>query len=104
MKNYYVDLTPKAQRDISSILNYIAIDLCAPSASLNLNAKILEQIERLETFPLCGEVYISEIPLKREYRRLVVDNYLIFYTVNEATETVTIMNVVYGASNYLSIL
>ena len=104
MKNYYVDLTPKAQRDISSILDYIAIELCAPTASLNLNAKILEQIDKLEAFPLCGEIYIPEIPLKHEYRRLAVDNYLIFYTVNEATEVVTIMHVVYGASNYLSIL
>ena len=104
MKNYYVDLAPKAQRDIDEILNYIAIDLCAPAAALNLNAKILKQIEQLEAFPLCGEVYISEIPLKHEYRRLVVYKYLIFYTVNEQTETVTIMHVIYGASNYLAIL
>ena len=104
MKSYYVDLTPKAQKDISAILDYIALDLCAPTAALHLNAKFLEQIEQLEAFPLCGEIYISEIPLKHEYRRLVVDNYLIFYTVNEDTKTVSIMHVVYGSSDYLAIL
>lgn len=104
MKNYYVDLAPKAQRDIDSILNYIAIDLCAPASALNLNEKFLKQIEQLESFPYCGEIYISEIPLKYEYRRLIVDNYLIFYTINETQKTVIIMHIVYGSSNYLAIL
>ncbi|WP_425061443.1 hypothetical protein [Sporomusa carbonis] len=34
----------------------------------------------------------------------MVDNYLVFYLVNEAEEEVVIMRILYGASNYQDIL
>lgn len=105
MQNYRIELLPKAQRDIAGILDYIALDLCNPSAALHLLDKITEQFDRLKSFPLCGElVKTDSMPLKYAYRRVMADNYLIFYTVNEEKKAVTVAHVVYGSSNYLSIL
>lgn len=105
MKNYKIELLPKAQRDISNILDYIAVDLCAPLAALNLHEKIMEQFNRLKSFPLSGEIFQTDnIPLKYTYRRVFADNYIIFYTVDEPSQTIYIMHVVYAASNYLTLL
>lgn len=104
MKDYCVKLTQTAQEEISSILDYIAVDLCSPAAAIKLNDKINEQFERLKMFPLSGEAYISEIPLRFEYRRMIVDNYLIFYTVREEDCSVIIVHVLYASSDYRSVL
>lgn len=44
-------------------------------------------------------------PLKaRGYRKLIIDNYLVFYLVNENEGQVVIMRILYGASKYQNIL
>ena len=46
-----------------------------------------------------------EEPLRAKgYRKVVVDNYLIFYLVDEVGKQVVIMRVLFGASKYFEIL
>ena len=39
--------------------------------------------------------------VKRQYRRLVVNNYIILYTVDEKEKIVYIAHIYYGGRNYL---
>lgn len=39
--------------------------------------------------------------MKREFRRIVVDNYIILYTINEDKKTVYISHMYYGKRSYL---
>ena len=104
MKNYCLKILPVAKRELDDIFDYIALELCSPLAAINLNTAITQEFKNLQNFPLSGVELKSPLPLKYSYRWVRVDNYIIFYTVNEQTETVNIMHVRFASSDYLSIL
>lgn len=86
------------------MLDYIALELCAPQAALDLHKAIAEALERLESFPLMGTELNVLLPLSASYRWVRVENYMIFYTVAEERETVYVSRVLFASSNYLSVL
>ncbi|MBR6502697.1 MAG: type II toxin-antitoxin system RelE/ParE family toxin [Clostridia bacterium] len=102
MKNYKVEYYPSAYTDLEKIGDYIAFTLCAPGAAINLIDKIQAAIEKLKAFPKTGKALDVVLPLKYAYRWLKVENYMIFYTLNENTSTISIVRILYGASDYLS--
>ena len=59
---------------------------------------------RLKDFPYSCSFVLDE-PLKnRGYRKLIVDNYIVFYLVNEMEKQVVVMRILYGAQNYQNLL
>ena len=95
---------PSAKRDIDEIWEYISKELCAPEAARDLLTKIINTIERLKDFPLSGKKLNLRLPLKREYRRIVIENYLLFYTVEESKKEAYVMRILYGPSDYQKLL
>ena len=95
-QKYKIEYLPIADRDFAEIITYIAVDLAAPQAAVNLTQKIEQAIKSLETFPFAHSVYQSEelrtVPF--EFRALVVKSYLVFYYVTE--DTVTIARIIHG--------
>lgn len=104
MRNYDIELLPRAQRDLTEIDDYIMNDLLAPQAAIDLFDKFIDAFERLQKFPLSGTELNAGLPLKNEYRWVLVEHYLIFYTVNDNLGKVTIARVLYASRNYLNIL
>lgn len=104
MKNYSAKISEEAKEDIAKALDYIAIELCAPMATLNLNAKITEEIKLLKAFPFSGTLVDNEESTSVAVRWVRVENYMIFYTVNEAEESVYILRILYASSNYQNML
>ncbi|MCM1438930.1 MAG: type II toxin-antitoxin system RelE/ParE family toxin [Roseburia sp.] len=104
MKNFRVEILPSAQTDIINALDYIAVELCNPTAALKLHSVVAECFERLQNAPFCGRKLETDIPLKHSYRWIAAENYLIFYTVNEQEEKVIIMRMLFGSSDYALIL
>ena len=105
-RNYRLKFTPKAEEDFEEIYGYIINTLFAENAANRLIDKIEKEIMRLTEFPFSCS-YVLDDPLKaRGYRKLIVENYLVFYLVDEAEAQaqVVIMRVLYGASNYQNIL
>ncbi|ODA39978.1 hypothetical protein DSBG_3269 [Desulfosporosinus sp. BG] len=47
---------------------------------------------------------MDELLRNKGYRKLVVDNYIVFYLVNELERQVVIMRILYGAVNYQNML
>lgn len=103
-KEYSLKFTPKAFKDLDEIYGYIANKLFAPETAENLMAKIETSIMRLKAFPYFCSFVLVEPLKKRGYRKLVVDNYIVFYLVNEQKYQVVIMRILYGASSYQNIL
>lgn len=102
--SYSLKFTPKASEDLEQIYSYISRKLFAEIAAGNLLEKIESSIMRLKYYPYSGSFVLDE-PLKsRGYRKLIVDNYLVFYLVNEPEKQVVIMRILYGAQNYQDIL
>jgi len=102
--NYNLKFTLKAEEDLDEIYGYIFGTLSATIAADKLVDHIEKAIMRLKEYPFSCQ-YVLDEPLKtRGYRKLIVDNYLIFYLVNEVEEQVVIMRILYGASHYQGIL
>jgi plasmid stabilization system protein ParE len=101
--NYSVTILPQAESDITDILDYIANDLCNPTAASNLWIDIKDAIGRARMFPLAMPVIKNKkITLGEEYRRIDVDNYVIVYKIYEALKEIRIFAVLYGPSNVVS--
>ena len=93
---YQLEFLPAALEDMSEIIRYISYDLDNKTAAIKLSKKFVSSAEMLKDFPYAHPVYQPIRPLNKEYRKCVVKNYLMFYTVDEAEKTITIARVIFG--------
>ena len=93
---YSLEFLPVAKNDMLEIVKYISEKLKNPVAAQNLAEEFISSAERICEFPYSNKVYTPIKPLEMEYRRIIVNNYLMFYTVDEPNKTVTVMRVIYA--------
>lgn len=97
---YQVRLLSIAEEDFTEIISFIAADnLTAADAIAN---KIEKNLELLSENPNLGRIPREEEIRNLGYRYLIVQNYLIFYTIEE--KTIFIHRILHGARNYKSLL
>lgn len=101
---YQVEYLPSARQDMVEIIRYISHELCSPVAADKLSLEFIEAADRLQLFPYANTAYIPIKPLKHEYRKLPVQNYLMFYWVDEERKRVTIARVIYARRDYEKLL
>ena len=100
-KKYKVIITPTAYREINRIYDYISEDLYAEKAAKDLMQKIEDEVQKLKYAPEIHTKIEKFDELKRQYRRIVVKNYIILYTVDNEKEVVYVAHIYYGGRNYL---
>ena len=83
---YNLEYLPVARQDMIEIVRYIGVELANPVAADRLATELIEAGESL--------------PLKHEYRKLLVQNYFMFYWVDEEKKLVTIARVIYARRDY----
>ena len=98
--NYKLKFLPLAKKDMTDIVRYISRDLQNPDAANHLAVKFIEAAESLLTFPYAASVYHPIRPLNHEYRKITVQNYMMFFLVTEENKTVTIARVIYAKRDY----
>ena len=101
---YRLEILPAAVRDMVQTARYISRDLGSPEAAERLAQEITEAIDRIPSFPYANPAYAPIRPLEREYRKVRVQNYLIFYWVSETAKTTTVARVIYARRNMDSAL
>ncbi|EID85993.1 addiction module toxin, RelE/StbE family [Treponema sp. JC4] len=101
---YIIEYLSDALEDLKEITSYITNNLQNPSAAKKNYMEIIAEIESLSDFPYSAPIYYPLRPLKKEYRKLLVNNYLIFYWVCEKAKTVTIARIIYARRNISRIL
>ncbi len=82
---------------MKDIYNYIAVDLLSPENAMGQYNRIADEILKLDSFPERYRIMESEPEKKMELRRMLVDNYSVFYTICE--DKVIITDVLYTASD-----
>ena len=98
--NYSVRLLSIAEDDFAEIISFIASD--NTKAATNLADKIEKNLELLSDNPFLGKSP-SDSDLKLfGYRYIIIENYLIFYTIER--RTILIHRILHGARNYKSLL
>lgn len=93
---YKLEFLPSAKKDIEEIAYYITTTLCNPTAAVSLVENILNAAENLVDMPYSCPLYYPLKPLKKEYRKLLVKNYMLFFYVDESNKTVTVAKVIYA--------
>ena len=97
---YSLDYLPQARRDMVEIARYISHELSNPTAAEKLSLEMIEAADGLTDFPYKNRVYQLIRPLKWEYRGQIVQNYIMFYYVDENQKLVTIARVIYARRDY----
>jgi toxin ParE1/3/4 len=93
---YQINLTEAAEQDLTEIADYIAGE--NPSVALKVIVRIEKNIVKLENFPLIGVVPRIRRLARKGYRILIVDDYLIFYIINN--EIIEIRRILSGKRDY----
>ena len=88
--------THTARQDLREIYEYIAFSLLASDTARSLTDRIMAEIRTLETFPERNPLYRDEPWYSQGVRVLPVKSYLVFYTVNNDAETVSVARILYG--------
>lgn len=96
---YSYNFTEKAEQDFDEILRYISFDLANPIAAQNLGRKIFEKIDMVRFFPESCAIVENEFLSDKTVRKLLVDNYIIYYKANHDKKIITIIRIVYGKRN-----
>ena len=90
---YKIKYLPLAVQDLNEIARYLSGFY--PNTASRVLKELREKITKLGATPKMCEVY----RLDPAYRRLVVDQYLVFYRVNDENKIVEIHRVLRGAWN-----
>ena len=93
---YNIAYTAFAERDIWEIAAYLSDH--SEEATKNYLISLRKSIEHLADMP---NMY-PKIDQYKEYRKMVVGDYVVTYVVNDALKQVTILRVVHGKRSYLS--
>jgi len=101
---YQLEFLPIAKQDMIEIVHYISHELHNPMAAENLAVDMITAAENLTEFPYINAIHQSIKPLKKEYRKLIVKNYIMFYRIDEEEKLVTIVRVVYARRDYEKLL
>jgi len=97
VKQYRVEITEHALVDMEQLYNHIAYVLRAPENAMGLYNRIAERILKLDVFPERFRIMDSEPEHSMEIRRMLVDNYSVFYVIKD--DRVIVTDVLYSASD-----
>ena len=90
---YSVNISAQADKDIRAIYEYIALTLMSPENANAQLSRLEDRINKLDNLPKRFSKY------KNEIRFMPVDNYLVFYTVDDVSKNVSVLRVMYGKRN-----
>ena len=92
---YKLIILPEAQKDIRDIVLYIARELAAPQAALNLQAAFEKEIRTLAGRPKRIKT-VNEQPWKDTgIRKIRIKNYYIYFLVDDEEMAVKVNAVIY---------
>jgi toxin ParE1/3/4 len=97
---YSVRLLRIAEDDLTEIIAYIAAE--RPSAAEKLATRTEKNLHLLARNPHLGRIPNDEELLRVGYRYLIVEDYLIFYTIE--AKTILVHRILHGARDYLNLL
>ena len=89
----------KSKRNIIEIAGYISHELKAPESARKLVAKLMQAANEVTAFPYAHSIHQmpqNEDPLKYEYRKNLVENYFVFYYVDEEKSLEFVPELIYA--------
>ena len=97
--NFILKIYPKASEDIKNIIDYIAVNLCNKTAALKQLDDFEREIKNLCIFPESCPLINNEYINNKNIRKLIVNNYIVFYEIDNINKEIHIIRVLYGMPN-----
>ena len=99
MDKYRVQLNAQAYRDLDEIFNYISIALESPENAKGQTDRLYEAIKKLAILPQAHQKRIIGKYANKDYRQLLVDNYIVIFKIDEENRIVRIITIQYQGRN-----
>ena len=99
MNQYDVRITNRALADMESIYDYIAFELQVPDTAMGQYNRIADAIESLAHTPKRCRLFDSQPERDMGMRQRLIDNYSIIFVIDDEKSTVTVLRVLYSASD-----
>ena len=104
MDSYKIIITPDAEDDLVELRNYIADVLLARDTARNYIRTIRKEIGTLSEMPARYKPVDDEPWHSRGIRRIMVNNFFVYYRIDEDRKQVFILNVIYARRDQLRML
>ena len=104
MQTYRVKITQQAQEQMIDIADYIQNELLAPRAAIDTMSALRSSIKSLSSMP--GRIQLTEEePWHSEgIRRMVVQNFYVYFWIDEDRKIIQVMAVVYARRDQMRFL
>lgn len=104
MEQYQIKMTDHATEQMREAVSYISKVLLAPDVALRWSERVQAEIASLNKMP--GRYPLTpEEPWRSEgVHKMPVENFLVYYWINEADRIVWITAIVYGRRDQLNML
>ena len=104
MRRYSVVVTETAERDLAGIVDYLSGKLTSPGAALSVLDEFDRLVDSLEELPAAHAAVRDELLALAGYRWAPLGSSMAFFTIDEASSTVTIERILYGSRNWREII
>ena len=104
MSDYSINITEPAENDLRGIGDYIAQQLLEPEIARKVVNKIGNAIMTLEENPLRNSLVADQRLSLQGIRKIIVENFIVFYIVKEELRIVTIIRILYGRRDWMNLL
>jgi addiction module RelE/StbE family toxin len=102
LDKYNVVYSKEARQDLLDLKRYIKYNLQEPNIAKKLTDKIKTEINKLIDNPKLYSIIDDELIKKFEIRKIIIDNYIVFYRVNN--NKIEIVRIIYGRRNWINLL
>ncbi|MBQ3644636.1 MAG: type II toxin-antitoxin system RelE/ParE family toxin [Candidatus Riflebacteria bacterium] len=95
MISYEIIMTPDSENDLIELSDYISDVLLAPKTAISYLREIRNEIKKLENFPKKYAILQEEPFYSLKIRRFIVNNFFVYYRIDEENRIVYILNIIY---------
>lgn len=104
MRDYRIYISERATKDMRDIVNYITRELFDAEAAKKLVDKFEKAIKSLSQMPKRNPLLLDEDLSMIGIRRIIVENYVIFYICDDINQSVSIIRVLYNKRNWKDLI
>lgn len=104
MAQYRVDVSEPAEKDLRDIVRYITSQLSAPVSALKMMSFLEEAMAGLSDMPQRYPFVAEECLSQKRYRKIIIKNYVIFFSIDEENKVVDVERILYGRRDWLRFL
>jgi plasmid stabilization system protein ParE len=104
MATYNIEISEPAENDLRDIILYISSQLLSPMTATNMMDIIEEGLIGLADLPQKCPAVRDDRLAAMGYRKLLIKNYVAFFTIDEQSKVVNIERILYARRDWLRIL